>query len=211
MKIYPSKLSLPISLAYRFWCRSLRFQTVGRENINCAITLPERRLVYALWHDELFPLIWYAMRNGLKVVAMVSQSRDGELLAQIMESLGMPTIRGSSSRGGVKALVSAIRHIERQGTDIVITVDGPRGPRHTIKDGVIHLASRTGAHIVPVRVFMDKTFVFHKAWDKFQLPWLFSKCRVSFGEPYAVSSSLDESGIAQERSLLKEHLDALED
>ncbi|MEG6548616.1 lysophospholipid acyltransferase family protein [Desulfocurvibacter africanus] len=209
MRIDPSKLSRPISMVYRLWCRSLRFQDVGQEHLDCAAA-QGRRLIYAIWHDELFPLVWYATRKNLKVGAMVSQSRDGELLAGIIESLGIPTIRGSSSRGGVKALVSAIRLIERQGHDIVITVDGPRGPRHIVKEGAIHLASRTGAHIMPVRVSMKRTHIFHKAWDKFQLPWPLTRCRVVFGEPYAVSRSLDEAGIAQERSQLEKRLEALD-
>lgn len=209
MRIDPRKLSGPISMAYRLWCRSLRYQDAGLEHLDRAAA-QGRRLVYTIWHDELFPLVWYAAHKKFRVGAMVSQSRDGELIARVIESLGMPTIRGSSSRGGVKALVSAIRLIERQGHDVVITVDGPRGPRHVVKDGAILLASRTGAHIMPVRVSMHRAHVFQKAWDKFQLPWPFARCRVVFGQDYAVPRSLDEAGMAQERVRLEERLAALD-
>lgn len=209
MRLNPRKFSGLLAIFYRLWCRSLHFQDMGQEHLDCAAA-DGRRLVYAIWHDELFPLVWHASRKGLRVGAMVSQSRDGELIARIIESVGLPTIRGSSSRGGVKALVSAIRLIERQGYDVVITVDGPRGPRHVVKDGAIHLASRTGAHIMPVRVSMHRAHVFQKAWDKFQLPWPFAKCRIVFGQDYAVPRNLDEAEIVQERLRLEERLAALD-
>lgn len=208
MRMDLSRFSGLISMAYRAWCRSLHFRDEGLEHVDAATT-QGRRLIYALWHDELFPLSWYAKRRGLRIATMVSQSRDGELLAGIIESLGIPTVRGSSSRGGVKALVAAIRLIERQAFDVVITVDGPRGPRHIAKEGAIHLASRTGAHIMPVRACMSRAHVFHKAWDKFQLPWPFSCCRVLFGESYAVPGALDGSGLEQERKKLEQRLEAL--
>lgn len=208
MRIDPSRFSCLLSFAYRSWCRSLSFQGEGLEHVDAAAN-QGRRLIYTLWHDELFPLSWYAMSLKLRVATMVSQSRDGELLAQIIESLGIPTIRGSSSRGGMKALVAAIRLIKRQEMDIVITVDGPRGPRHVAKDGALHLAAKTGACIIPVRACMSRAYVFHKAWDKFQLPWPFTCCRVLFGEPYAIPNSSDKMELEQERKKLELRLETL--
>lgn len=208
MRVDPHRFLAPISVAYRLWCHSMRFREQGREHLEAAAA-NNRRLVYATWHDELFPLVWHASRIKLRVGAMVSQSRDGELLAAIIESLGMPTIRGSSSKGGVRALVAAIRLIERQHHDVVITVDGPRGPRHQAKEGAIHLAAKTGAHIMPVRVYMDRAVVFQKAWDKFQLPWPFSKCLIVFGESYAIPDRLDADGIEVERARLEQRMESL--
>jgi len=209
MRIDPSRFARPLSLVYGLWCRSLRLEGIGQEWIDEA-GAKGRRLVYATWHNELFPLAWYAFQQGLNVAAMVSQSRDGELVSRIIERLDILTVRGSSSRGGIRALVAAKRMIERQGRGVGIAVDGPRGPRHVVKAGAIHLASLTGAYIVPLRARMAKAYVFRKAWDKFQLPWPFSRCHVLFGEPYAIPSDLDEAGLAKERSRLEQRLKALD-
>lgn len=182
MKISPSLLSAPLYWLYRLWCASLRYTEEGREQVD---TLWNRKepMVFALWHDELFAFMH--VKRNLDIVTVVSQSQDGELLAQVLEKLGLHTARGSSSRGGVKALLKAVRMM-RTGLCGCITVDGPRGPRHEVKEGAVFLAHRTPAHIVPMRVEFSSRWVFSKAWDKFQLPKPFSRVRIIFGEPYRI-------------------------
>ena len=180
MKISPAMVSGPLYTLYRAWCHSMKFSEEGREKID-ALWAEQKPMVFALWHDELFPFMH--VKRNLEIVTVVSQSNDGEVLAQVLEKLGLHTARGSSSRGGVKALLKAARMM-RGGLCACITIDGPRGPRHTVKEGAIFLAQRTPAHIVPMRVELSSKWVFGKAWDKFQLPKPFSRARIVFGEPY---------------------------
>lgn len=164
-------------------------------------------MVCAIWHNELFPLVY--LHRGENVVAVVSQSRDGDLLSRVLRGQGIHLARGSSSRGGVKALISTIRQILDDHRDAVITVDGPRGPRHKVKDGAIYLAMKTGAFIVPVRIKMTRTKVFTKAWDHFQLPWPGSTCVVCYGTPYPLKPDMTPDEIEEQREILQTRLNQL--
>lgn len=145
-----------------------------------------RRVVFAHFHDETFPLIYLRKIDSHGFVIMVSQSKDGEIMARLLEGLGLVTARGSKSRGGVKALLRARRTMLQRDLIGVVTVDGPRGPRHKAKEGAIYLAYKTAALIVPVRSFISRAKVFEKAWDKFQLPLPGARCRIVCGEGYDI-------------------------
>lgn len=181
MKLPPSLVAPPLYALYNAWCATLRYDVAGRDAVD-ALWHARTPMVFALWHDELFPLMH--VRRDLEIVTVVSQSRDGEYLAQVLQRLGLRTARGSSSRGGVKALISAARQMRKEGLCGCVTLDGPRGPRHKVKPGAIFLAQRAQAPIVPMRIFMERAKVFERAWDRFQLPLPFSRVRVVFGEPY---------------------------
>lgn len=161
----------------RLWSASLRYRLVCPERFQAARS--GGALVAALWHDELFPFIALHGRDGMTCV--VSQSWDGELLSRVLEAFGFATARGSSSRGGVRALRESLR---RGGAGVVLTVDGPRGPRHVAKAGAGFVARALGAPVLPVRAFMApvKTFA---SWDRFQLPLPFARCAIVYGEPLA--------------------------
>ena len=207
MKISP-RLSAPfISVAYRLWSSTLRITESGRERVDgfdAAGTL----MMFTFWHDELFSLI--RVCGALRIISVVSQSTDGEYLARLLESQGIKTVRGSSSRGGIKALLTASHLMRRDGLHCSITVDGPRGPRHIAKPGAVILAFRSSAHIVPIRVFMKKrTFV--RSWDRFQVPWPFSRIHMAWGEPYKVNATaLSESSVALESATLESKLNSLQ-
>ncbi len=111
------------------------------------------RVVFAFWHNRqlLMPL---AYRGG-GAYALISQHRDGELIARIAERLGIRTVRGSSTRGGAAALRELIR-AGRSGADLAVTPDGPKGPRYVAKLGVVQLAKATGLPIVPVTFSCSK-------------------------------------------------------
>ena len=134
--------SAPVYWLYRLWCRSLRYTEINRAAIENT-TDQGRPVVLSLWHDELFPLIY--LKRRLNIIALVSQSDDGDLLAGVLERMGLETARGSSSRGGVKALLAAARRMRESGICGCVTVDGPRGPRHEVKEGAIFLAARADA------------------------------------------------------------------
>jgi hypothetical protein len=180
-------VTLLLTALYRLLLGTLRIRVENSE----ALREPwaaGRPTVVACWHNELF--CFPALREDTHWVAIVSASKDGEILARVLERLGIGTARGSSSRRGLAALRQAVRAMREGGGRVngFVTVDGPRGPRHEVKDGVLLLAAKAGAVLVPARVRCSRAFVFRKAWDRFELPLPFSTCRVIFGEPYAVSA-----------------------
>jgi lysophospholipid acyltransferase (LPLAT)-like uncharacterized protein len=195
-----------VSGLFKLWGSTLRF---SRTNYQAMTSMEEQgqSIIFALWHDELFPLTYLHRNEG--VVAVVSSSKDGELLARVMEGLGFGTVRGSSSRKGLKAMLAALKEVRTKGRHVVLTVDGPRGPRHQAKPGAVFLASKAGVPILPVRVRISRAKIFEKAWDKFQLPLPFARCEAIYGEPYQVPEKLDASTLAAEQDRLTAKLEAL--
>jgi len=183
LRIDPVFFAPAAALFVRLLNQTLRFSQEGIEPC-LALRAQGKNVVAAFWHDELYPLIHLHRDQG--IVAVLSQSRDGEFLSQIMTRFGFKLARGSSRRGGVAALVAARKQMREHNADIVFTVDGPRGPRHKVKEGAIYLAAKSGAPLVPIRVFMSRTYVFRKAWDQFQLPLPGAHCRVVYGQPYHI-------------------------
>jgi hypothetical protein len=195
-----------VSGLFKLWGSTLRF---SRTNYQAMTSMEEQgqSIIFALWHDELFPLTYLHRNEG--VVAVVSSSKDGEILARVMERLGFGTVRGSSSRKGLKALLAALKEVRTKGRHVVLTVDGPRGPRHQAKPGAVFLASKAGVPILPVRVRISRAKIFEKAWDRFQLPLPFARCEAIYGEPYQVPEKLDASSLAAEQDRLTKKLEAL--
>ncbi|WP_461209595.1 lysophospholipid acyltransferase family protein [Desulfocurvus sp. DL9XJH121] len=208
---FPSSLaSACLTALYRLLRPTLRIEVRGEDGLRAAAA-DGGLAVLACWHNELFcmPSLQWVL-PGRRWVSIVSASADGEVLAGVLNRLDIATSRGSSSRQGVRALMGAVRIMKREGRLGFVTVDGPRGPRHQVKDGVLFLAAKAGAHLVPVRVSCSRKFVFQKAWDKFELPLPFSRCRVTFGAPYALGpGKLTHEALARERAILEEKLHGL--
>lgn len=172
--------------AYNAWCATLNFSFINAEPL-FHIWDSGKSFILALWHDELFPAIFAPKRIGnFSLITMASQSSDGEFISVVLKRLGYEVARGSSSRGGQKALLHIAHVMQKKKICPAITVDGPRGPRHQVKDGAIFLAQRTNVPIIPMRCYVSWKKVFSKSWDKFQLPLPFSKVKVIFGEPIYV-------------------------
>ena len=183
MHINPRLITPALSLLYRAWIRSIRYDDGENPSVLREAADSGRPVLLAIWHSELFALTGYGLRNfDGRLATVVSDSRDGEIIAQVLERIGYGTARGSSTRGGLKALMTLKKHMER-GRIGVITVDGPRGPRHQVKDGAAYLARRSGALLIPVRSRPERLHVFSHSWDRFELPYPFSRCHVLFGEP----------------------------
>jgi hypothetical protein len=146
--------------------------------------------IYCIWHNRLtlsMKIYWGFVRprkRSAGLAAMVSASKDGGLLARILEDFGVQPVRGSSSRRGPQALLELTSWAER-GYDLAITPDGPRGPRYVVQDGVMSLAQLTSRPIVPVSCALHSKITL-KSWDRFQIPLPFGKCTVSFGKPVRV-------------------------
>ncbi len=163
-------------------------------------------VIFAIFHGEVFPLCY--LHRDEEITVLVSKSRDGELIGQILARLGFNLARGSSSRQGLRALLEASRMMKKHKTDVVFTVDGPRGPRHKSKPGIIYMASRSRAFIIPARVAMSTKIEF-QSWDRFRLPWLWSGCRVIYGKPYRVPARLSSEEINIKTQELDHKLKAL--
>lgn len=182
MHINPSLITPALSLLYRAWIRSITFLDDAGSRVILNAADSGRPVLLAIWHSELFALTGYGLSNfDGRLATVVSDSRDGEIIAQVLERIGYGTARGSSTRGGLKALMALKKHMER-GRIGVITVDGPRGPRHQVKDGAAYLARRSGAVLIPVRSRPERMHVFARSWDRFELPFPFSHCHVFVGE-----------------------------
>ncbi|MBU1040622.1 MAG: lysophospholipid acyltransferase family protein [Proteobacteria bacterium] len=183
MRLNPARIAPALTVLYRLWVWTMRF----KKNKNYKL-IPDymdkgRPVVLAIWHEELFALTGFGSTVlGGRLATVVSDSRDGELIAQVLRRIGFATARGSSTRGGLKALNQLRQHMS-DGRIGVITVDGPRGPRQMAKDGAVYLAQKAGAVILPVRSRPSSAHIFTRSWDHFQLPLPFCDCAVLIGEP----------------------------
>ena len=133
--------------------------------------------VLALWHGELLPLVWY--HRDRDIAALISTHADGELIARIVESLGYRPIRGSSSRGGMRALLEAVREL-REGRHVAFTTDGPRGPRRVSAPGVGGAAAKADAPVVVMGCTVDRAWRL-RSWDRFVIPKPFARVTVRYG------------------------------
>jgi lysophospholipid acyltransferase (LPLAT)-like uncharacterized protein len=139
---------------------------------------PGGSYICAFWHqDELSLLPYFAGRN---IVAMVSDSKDGTIMATALEHFGYLTTRGSSSKGGVKAFVASLRMI-RKGYHFTAAVDGPRGPIYRTKEGIIRLSEKSDRPIVPFRARPRQYIPMWKAWNKAKLPLPFARIDIVVG------------------------------
>ena len=143
--------------------------------------------IYAFWHSSLLPLAFY-FRNTAKT-AIISESRDGTRAAAVAQRWGHAVIHGSSSHGGAPALRSCIRAL-KSGSNIVITPDGPRGPREIVKKGVAQIALLSGAPVIPVSVTAGSVLRLN-SWDRTVIPLPFSKVVVRIGDPLCPDTSAD--------------------
>jgi lysophospholipid acyltransferase (LPLAT)-like uncharacterized protein len=122
----------------------------------------------------------------------VSESRDGEIIAQVIKNFGFEVARGSSRRKGHKALLALISSMRKGKKNVGITVDGPRGPLHKVKKGALFLAAVSKAPIVPVVTAAKRAWVLEKSWDKLIVPVPFTEGLVMLGEPFYINSTSEE-------------------
>jgi lysophospholipid acyltransferase (LPLAT)-like uncharacterized protein len=156
----------------------VRVQVVDRHFLQEARSTG-RPVLIAIWHGRiLLPILQH---RGQGVVPMVSMSRDGEMIARTVERLGYRTVRGSSSRGGREAMRALIERLSVPGTVGAIMPDGPKGPRHQLKPGVVQIARESGALVLPMTWGARRPIRFN-SWDRFQLWRPFSRAVVMYGE-----------------------------
>lgn len=160
--------------------------------------------IYVLWHNRFFvvPPAWNRLCYGIrKTVSLTSASKDGAMVAAAMKVFGLDSIRGSSSRRAVAALVGLKRALA-EGCDVCLTPDGPRGPRYKVQPGFLKLAEATGAPIIPIHLTFSNAWRL-KTWDRFVIPKPFSRVRIIFGEPIRIPRGLDEQTFEAQRLKLE--------
>jgi lysophospholipid acyltransferase (LPLAT)-like uncharacterized protein len=162
---------------------SYRLKVLGRSHAQRRRAGEDVRCVYSVWHGDIWHLV-HAMR-GQEVRVMVSEHRDGEVITRIVHALGYETVRGSSTRGGARALLGLARAAREGTADPLLTVDGPRGPAGEVKEGVVFVASRTGLPVVPMGVATDRCWR-ARSWDRHALGKPFARVVVVYGDEIPV-------------------------
>lgn len=150
--------------------------------------------MFALWHGQLLPLLWH--HRDQRIALVISEHRDGERIARVASGLGYELVRGSSTRGGGRALIQLSRVLQ-SGNEAAITPDGPKGPARTVAQGVLVAAQRSGAVILPIAATATRAWR-AKSWDSFLIPKPFAKVIVSYSEPISVPD--ETSGAALMRA-----------
>jgi hypothetical protein len=156
-------------------------------------------VLFVLWHGRMFLSI--QAHRGEGIVTMASRSKDGELIARWLERNGYTVVRGSTTRGGGEALRRMVRSV-RSGRYAALTVDGPKGPPRIVQPGVVQLARLTGAWILPITSSASRPR-FLASWDRYLLPFPFSRGFVAYGEPFPIPREMsDEAALARIASAL---------
>lgn len=160
-------------------------------------------LIYASWHQRFFPgITFFSSRKPIAI--MISQSRDGEMVARVVDILGWRSVRGSSTRGGVAAL-KRLKDLARAGYKIGHIVDGPKGPFGYVKPGLLRIAQVAGKPVVPTITSAQKKWVFN-SWDRFMVPKPFSRVIIRFGDAIDVPAELDGDAFEQKRVSIEQCL-----
>lgn len=181
---------------------SIHLEVAGGEN-------PEQfwrrgeNIIIVLWHGRQL-MVPFAYK-GKKPYALISMHSDGEIISRVMPYFGFASIRGSTSRGGMKALKAMIQ-TGREGNDLVITPDGPRGPKQALQAGVVTLAKKTGMPVLPLSFGSTKKKIL-ASWDGFQIAYPFSKGVFIWGEPVYVEDSSDKKYLKSVRVKIENELD----
>ena len=183
---------------------TIRWEITGLENVDL-VSKADHTPIYCLWHDRIFAGTYFLRHR--EIVVITSQSLDGEYIARFLKRFGFGTVRGSSSRGGVKALVEMIR-LMRDGLPMAFTVDGPRGPRYVAKSGPVFLAKKTGNPLLPFTVECA-SFWTVGSWDKMQIPKPFTRARFIMAEPVYVPRDANDVEVESKVGELQRSLDEL--
>jgi lysophospholipid acyltransferase (LPLAT)-like uncharacterized protein len=184
---------------------TLRWRVEGLEHFE-AILASGRQPVMAFWHGRILPATFYFRHRG--IVVITSENFDGEWIARIIERFGYGTARGSTSRGGKKAMLQLVRDM-KAGRAAGFTLDGPRGPARVAQAGAVWLASATGNPVLPFHLEASSHWSL-RSWDRTQIPKPFSTVALAVGEPIEVQREATEETLEHARQELERRLEALE-
>ena len=162
--------------------------------------------IIVFWHGEIVPVSWVHRRRG--IAPLISRHADGEIIARIVEGLGYRTVRGSTSRGGVRALLETVQYVD-DGITVGFTPDGPRGPRHVFAPGALIVAQRTGRPIVALGATASRAWRL-RSWDRHLVPKPFATVTIRYSEPQFVQAT-DARDATREQPRFEALLTALGD
>ena len=187
--------------------RSLRFEMVDHAGIAGKPVL--ENYIGAVWHNRLliFPLVLRRFFSNRSGAALISASRDGDLLTDAVQRFGYDVVRGSSSRLGATALLQ-LSNLLSSHRDVVVTPDGPLGPAYELGPGIILLAQKTGAAVLPMNLEYSGCWRL-KSWDRFIIPYPFSKVRIILGSPYRVKPTPTSEEFEAERRSVQDAMMSL--
>lgn len=194
--------SVAATLRWRWQDQTGLFENGGKEPV-----------IFCLWHNRLaLSLILFrryvqSRQPQRTLAALVSASRDGGMLARVLELFGVVPVRGSSSRRGPQALRELVSAADK-GCDLAITPDGPRGPCYVVQEGIISLAALTGMTIVPASFHLSCKWRL-KTWDRFQVPLPFARCEVQLGQPLRIPRDASDADREQLRLELETRMKAI--
>ena len=195
-----------ISWILRGLFMTLRPVFVQPEFLENLLAHAEQPFLVAVWHGRMLYLLQlYRYYRPGRVAVLVSQSRDGEWISHLLAQFGIHTSRGSSSRGGSRGLLALMKKASAGYQAIVFTPDGPRGPRYTAQAGIIAMASKTGAPIVPM-AYSARWRKVCASWDQFLIPLPFSRIVVVCGEPLYVPAQSDATMLHDKQRELEHRL-----
>lgn len=158
--------------------------------------------LFSLWHSRVMIPIYHFRNKELAVI--VSQSKDGEYITQVMKRFRIHATRGSASRGGSEGLLGLARWLKKR-YNAVVTPDGPRGPRERVLPGVVQLAKLTGLPVIPVSFSCTRCYRF-ASWDRFMLPLPFGTIYLVTGDPIKVPRDVDKEGFEEKRLLIEREM-----
>lgn len=191
-------------LLIRATCSTLRWEVQGRQHLD-AIAAAGRRPIFTFWHEFILAATWFWRNRG--IVVMSSTSRDAEYTGRVIKRFGYGTVRGSSTRGGGRAMAEMAGCLDL-GMEVAFTIDGPRGPARVAKPGAITLARHTGQAVLPFHIAASRYFTL-PSWDRLQIPMPFARAVTLIAEPIYVSRDATGEEVAAKQQSLQSALDSL--
>lgn len=177
------------TMVLRALAATWRISVHGRDPHQARMLRGDGAVILSLWHGQMLPIL--VAHRGQPCRVLVSEHRDGEIITQILASFGFSAERGSTTRGGLRALIGLVQRV-RAGDDIAVTPDGPRGPRHHVAPGVAVIAQKTGAPIVPLVSHSNRRWQL-SSWDAFEIPKPFARVTVLYDQPVHATDDVERT------------------
>lgn len=198
IRLNPKVTSYFASLVIRALGITWRIEIRGEDRLERARKISDS-VIFAFWHGRLLVLSW--THRNRKVQVLASEHYDGDLMGKIIEWLGFGHLKGSTTRGGARA-IRELKGVLADGYDIGLTVDGPKGPRGSVQQGATELSRLASCAVVPITNTASRRKLFD-SWDRFQVPAPFAKVVVEYGEPLLVPAGTG----AEDREKLRVELE----
>jgi len=196
---------MPLVFMIRFMKFCMRTEIVDP---NGCMDTERYPFITVTWHNRLmfFPAM-FPKKARRKTAALISASRDGQYVADVVSLFGIRSVRGSSSRKGAAALSGALKYLKEK-CNVSITPDGPRGPKYKMSKGPIIMASKTGYDVLPIAVNYSSYWAL-KSWDEFQIPKPWAKISLVLGTPISIPKDLDDNALTYWRDVVEEKLNEI--